>query len=440
MSVEHLRLSQVLSKVKQAVASLGGRDGIWVIAEVLNISNGAHRYLELVEYDENRKEVAKTKGMIWRDRVSMLDDFKKVTGLSVDAGMKILFRAKPVFHEVFGLSLELISLDPTYTLGDMESKIKVIREYLIGKEWFELNRRLPLPADFSRVAVIAPLDAAGLGDFRHEADKLQAHGLCQFDYFHATFQGVKASESIVEQMIAVHQRLQEIPYDALILLRGGGDKAGLYHLNDRRLAASVCRFPIPVMVGIGHERDKVFLEEVAAKRFSTPSLLVSHIKQQIVSNAKQAESNFNRIISLAGIKLGQIEKESEGLYFSLREASLNRVNSIEKGATAQHELLTRHAMAALDKVSGNALRLKDQILDSGKARLSSIEHEAGLLISTVMASNPLAILGKGYGYLQSEGRVITQAHQLKRGDSVTAHLKSFSITSTVEAVHDNPVE
>lgn len=435
MSVEHLRLSQVLTRVKSAVAAIGGSEGIWVVAEVLKISNGTHRYLELVEYDEQRKEVAKTQGMIWRDRVSMLTSFQQATGLEVGPGMKILFRAKPVFHEVYGLSLEILALDSSYTLGDMETKIKMIREYLREKNWLNLNKSLTQPRDFTRVAVISPADAAGLGDFRVDADKLQRHGVCDFHYYPATFQGPKSSESIVEQMIRVHADMQMQSFDCLIIIRGGGDKAGLYHLNDRRLAASVCRFPIPVLVGIGHERDKVFLEEVAGQRFATPSLLISHIKQQIVANARQAMAHYDQVMSLATMRLEQIEKRAEGLYFNLREASLDRLNNIERESLRQQGLLREHANSALDKVWSQAQRFQGHMQNAAQAQLQRIEHDANLLISTVMAANPLAILGKGYAYVQSSGKVVTRADQVQPGDRISTRLQTFTIHSTVESTH-----
>ena len=435
MSVEHLRLSQALGRVKSAVAALGGNDGLWIVAEVLKISSGAHRYLELVEYDEQRKEVAKTQGMIWRDRVSMLAQFKQSTGLDVGAGMKILFRAKPVFHEVYGLSLEINALDSSYTLGDMEAKIKMIREYLREKNWLHLNKSLAQPRDFTRVAVISPADAAGLGDFRVEADRLQQHGVCEFDYYPATFQGPQSSASIVDQMICVHEQLQIQPYDCLIIIRGGGDKAGLYHLNDRRLAASVCRFPIPVFVGIGHERDKVFLEEVAGQRFATPSLLISHIKQQIVSNARQAMAQYDQLMSLASMRLEQVEKRAEILYFNLREASLDRLSTIERDAARQQGLVREYATGALDKVLALSDRFKAQLLSDSQIRLQRIEHESHLLISTVMAANPLAILSKGYAYVQSSGKVVTRIDQVSPGDLITTRLQTFTINSTVESTH-----
>src|SRR5690606_10875306 len=141
----------------------------------------------------------------------------------------------------------------------------------------EMNRLLPPPREFTRVAVISPADAAGLGDFRSEADRLQSYGLCDFHYFHALFQGAGAEDSLVSTIAKLFEQQKSRPlYDALVIIRGGGDKAGIYDVNKVRIARCVCRFPIPVLVGIGHERDTTILDEVANSRFATPSLAISH--------------------------------------------------------------------------------------------------------------------------------------------------------------------
>ncbi|WOF82104.1 exodeoxyribonuclease VII large subunit (plasmid) [Pseudomonas sp. FeN3W] len=434
MSNEYLRLSEVLGYVKQAVSILGEKP-FWIAAEVLQISGASHRYLELVEYDADRREVAKTRGMIWRDEASILDAFKRATGMALAPGMKVLILARPTFHEIYGLSLNIVDIDPKYTLGDMEAKIKVIEQYLKSKGWFDLNKIKKAPEDFTRVAVIAPKDAAGLGDFRVEADKLDKHGLCKFSYYHATFQGNTAANSIVDQMVLAHADHQITAFDCLIIIRGGGDKAGLYHLNDRRLAASVCRFPVPVLVGIGHERDKVFIEEIACLRFSTPSLLISHILQRIVQNSRDAEINIQRINKLAGFRLDSIDKNVSELYFSLREKGLSKLSFIESQALQQKSKLISQASSVLDRQQNDIDRVQESMLQHANSVLNKAELQSQSLISAVMSANPLAILDKGYGYVSIKGRIVTQATDLEIGSCVEVTLKNSSFTSIVENIN-----
>lgn len=434
-SPSFLKLSQLLDYVSQAVSVLAETPA-WVACEVLNISGHPHRYLELVEYDDNRREVAKTRGMIWKSDLGLLDRFTKSTGLQVTSGMKILVKAVPGFHPVYGLALTISDIDPTYTLGDMEAKVKMIRDHLIEKNWFDMNRGKAQPRDFTRVAVISPKEAAGLGDFRVDADKLHKANLCHFSYYPCGFQGKAVADNLVEQMIKVNEDHKLSPFDAVILIRGGGDKAGLYQLNERRLAVAVCRFPIPVMVGIGHERDKVFIDEVACLRFATPSLLISHIKQRIVSNAKQAEIDFQNIRRQAGLLLEKADKQATAHYYALRQSSNERLTSIQRQADIQIDVLKQHARSLLDQQDSQADLLRMTLVQQAHNKLGAIEQQANLLISDIMSANPLAILGRGYGYIQKGTVVVTQPNQIGVGDSVKVVLKSFSFNAQVQQIHE----
>lgn len=431
MSLQYLKLSQVLSRVSASVRSICDSSGFWIAVEVLKISNGHHRYLELVEYSESRKEIAKSNAMIWNSNVKILNEFKRVTGLSVAEGMKILIRAKPTFHEIYGLSLTIEEINPSFTLGDMESKIRSIREMLIQKNWIDLNRSKGLPGDFFSVAVIAPQDAAGLGDFRYEADKLSASGLCRFDYFSATFQGPVASSSIVGAMIDVYGKIEENNYDALVIIRGGGDKAGLYQLNDAKLSASICRFPIPVMVGIGHERDKVFIEDVACARFSTPSLLISHIKQRIFNTALDAQSSYAKITSLAKSTIDRIENLSDRCYSKIRESALSRLVVIENKAEDKASSLYTRGVDLLDLAEDQVNRIMLNSVSTSQEILSKAEYDSGMMMSSVMSSNPLSILGKGYGYISTKKGVVTKQGQLEKDESIIFNMSEFKVHAKV---------
>ena len=199
--------------------------------------------------------------------------------------IKILCLARVRFDVLYGLDLIIEDVDPAFTLGDLAAKLRRIRERLTQERLYDLNRRLPAPAEFVRVAVISPETSAGLGDFRREADRLQAAGLCDFSFFPATFQGMEAPSSLrtaVNEVLAAHRQR---PFNALAIIRGGGSVTDLAWLDDLELARLVCRCPVPVFTGIGHERDDTILDEVAHRRFDTPSKVALHITQAIRDNA-----------------------------------------------------------------------------------------------------------------------------------------------------------
>jgi exodeoxyribonuclease VII large subunit len=222
-------------------------------------------------------------------------EFERATGEGLRTDIKILCLAGVRFDVLYGLDLIIEDVDPSYTLGDLAAKLGRIRERLRREDLYDRNKGQPAPVEFVRVAVISPETSAGLGDFRRETDRLQDAGLCEFLFFNATFQGIDAPSSIrtaVNEAIAAHR---QSPFDALVVIRGGGSVTDLAWLNDFELARLLCRGPIPVFTGIGHERDSTILDEIAHRRFDTPSKVALHITATIKDNALAAVTAFAQI-------------------------------------------------------------------------------------------------------------------------------------------------
>ncbi|MGN6826416.1 exodeoxyribonuclease VII large subunit [Paucibacter sp. M5-1] len=295
-------LSRLLGGVANLVSKAFG-EGVWTTAEVLKVSSarGGHVYLELSERSPSTGEVmAQARAVIWsRFAEAMLSDFRRVTGADLEAGIKVLLRAKPVFKSQFGFSLEVDAIDPNYTLGDLEARRREIRERLKKERLFDRNRSLPAPWDFTYVLVVAPERAAGLGDFAKEAQRLQAHGACQFSYVHSRFQGEGAAAEIAEALCSglLTWSGAELP-DAVVILRGGGSVSDLAWLNDYALARCICECPVPVLTGIGHERDETSLDEVAHRKFDTPSKVILGIEEVMRARVREARAFNDSILNL----------------------------------------------------------------------------------------------------------------------------------------------
>lgn len=454
MNQPNMTLSEMLGLVKQAV-NLMFEDGLWLTAEILNApASRGHTYLELVEYDGNRQELAKVRGTIWKSNSKILDAFRKATNNPISSGMKILFKAVPTFHEVYGLSLTINSIDPAYTVGHMQNRLDEIRKNLQAKGLWDKNRSLPTPREFCRVAVISPADAAGLGDFRVDADKLQKAGLCHFEYFPAAFQGQESANQIIDQMVRVLDANKIEPFDCVALIRGGGDKAGLYQLNNPRLATACCRFPLPLFVGIGHERDSVILDEVANRRFPTPSLLIAHIRHTIIQNAQKALADWERIKHLADLALTRAQNSCEQQARLLVSASSRQLDKAqnrlgveatrlkhsgeavlskaEQGLEGAHQTLVRNAQTVCSKAEGLLEQQKDRMFREADSLLTTAQHLVETKASTIMSANPIAILGRGYAYVKSGNRIITRVDQVSPGDTLHINLKEGSIATTVK--------
>jgi exodeoxyribonuclease VII large subunit len=215
-----------------------------------------------------------------RDVERVLGTFQKATGVRLAAGIKVLIRVKPDFSAQYGLTLHIDAIDPSYTLGDLEAKKRQIRERLKADGIFDRNRLLPAPWDYRALLVVSPPRAAGLGDFARDADRLQRHRLCEAVYAHSRFEGEGAPASIREAIEAALSTWpgQALP-DAIVIIRGGGAVNDLAWLNDYELARFVCLSPVPVLTGIGHERDSTVLDEVAHQRYDTPSKVVAGIRR-----------------------------------------------------------------------------------------------------------------------------------------------------------------
>ena len=292
-------LSQLLGGVAAAV-SQAFRSGVWTLVEVVDtrVRNG-HVYLEISERDANGVVVAKASAAIWANTASrILPEFERATGAQIGPGIKLLVRAKPVFKAQFGFSVEIDAIDPDYTLGDLEARKREIRERLQREGLFELNRQLPSPWDYNRVLVVAPEGGAGLGDFQAEARRLESLGICEFIYVHSRFQGDGAAGEIRMELLGAVERLghEGVELDAVAIIRGGGAITDMAWLNDYALVRAVCELEVPVLTGIGHERDNTVLDEVANIRFDTPSKVIAGIERVILQRAQEAKGLYSDVI------------------------------------------------------------------------------------------------------------------------------------------------
>lgn len=291
-------LSQLLSGVERVVAQ-AYQQGVWTRVEVVNVNlNGrnGHVYLELSERDETGNLIAQARGTIWaRTAERILPVFERDTGAQLAPGIKLLVLAKPVFKAQYGLSIDITEIDASYTVGDLEANKRKIRERLKAENLFDQNKRLPAPWDFARVLVVAPQGAAGLGDFAAEADRLHSLRVCEFLYVHSRFQGTGAAAEILSVVQGRLQAEDITSLDALIIIRGGGAVNDLAWLNDYELARFVCTCPVPVLTGIGHERDSTLLDEVAHKSFDTPSKVIGGIERQIALRARETKGAYEDV-------------------------------------------------------------------------------------------------------------------------------------------------
>lgn len=372
-------LTDLLGRVAGAIKT-AFEDPLWVRIEISQLQmHSGHLYIAAVDRDQDGKERAKARAQIWASRVpQVVRKFTGQTGIELAAGIKLLVYARPVFKAEYGFSLDIVDIDPNYTLGDMEARLKRIRERLKSEGLALRNKQLSAPADFGHVAVISPPDAAGKGDFQTEANRLEAAGLCRFTYFDAFFQGEKAKESLKDAFMAALSLHRTSGFCALVLIRGGGALADLHWLNEYVLAGMVCKFPCPVLVGIGHERDMTILDEFAHRSFGTPSKVIAHIRQQIAARALKGLEDWKLIANAVESRLALAESKASQRRTEISTASERRLVQAENGASRYRDTVNRQGVALLDAAAKQADRAHDAVLNAASSQVeilaARVEH------------------------------------------------------------------
>lgn len=475
-----IALSQLLSGVSRIVASAYA-DGVWTVVEVmsLNVAN-RHVYFDLSERDGSGKVLAKVRAVMWGSVASsLLPAFERATGIQLAPGLKLLVRARPVFKEQYGFSLEIDAIDDQFTLGDFELRKKEIRQKLTNEGIFEANKKLPPPWDYNTVLVVAPANGAGLGDFQVEAKRLDALGICHFEYCYSRFQGEGVGIEIRTALVeALHKwkALYGTPPDAIAIIRGGGAANDLAWLNDYQLARLVCRLPIPVLTGIGHERDSTLLDEVAHTSFDTPSKVIGGIERVILRRARDARAEFDAIMSLSSRALQSIGANVDRMEACVRSDAQRHLADARRLATsfkttiqqrAQQQIADARgdsaaAMASVRTASVQAVatarakppavfgeillgarnsiqlareRSAQAITDIETSACSALRlrrSQAEGLMREIAGQGPEKTLKRGFALVMANGKPVSRSDQLAAGTPIQIHFNDGSLTAHVD--------
>lgn len=370
-----ISLTELLTRATGAINNAFPRPE-WVRIEISDLKKrgAGHVYLDAVDRDINGNELSKTRAIIWKGVANKLGEkFNKATGTHLADGMKVLVLVQPKFDGQYGMSLVITDIDPNFTLGDMQARLKRIREKLHQKGDADLNRSLPNPADFCNIGVVAPETAAGLEDFQAGAKLLEQAGLCKFSYFHATFEGDNAKESLKQAFIAAHYAHEADPLDALVIIRGGGASAGLAWLNEYILARMVCRFRCPVFTGIGHEKDSTILDEFAHTKFGTPSKVIGHIREAVAARANKAMEDWTTIVQDVTRRLSTADAQLDQRYQAIGSGAARTIDQLAFTVEKNYEEVRSSAVTALEVMDGKVDACDAAIKNNAHAKLGLAE-------------------------------------------------------------------
>lgn len=426
-----LSLYELNSLVAEAI-SIGVPGQYWVEAEISEAREvRGHCYLELVEKDDrSNTPVARASAKCWQNRWAIIRPmFERVTGQRLHAGMKVMLRVYANFHEAYGFSWIVSDINPEYTLGDLARRRKEIVERLKADGVFDLQRELLLPMFAQRIAVVSSEGAAGFGDFCRQLH--DNTGGYQFDVrlFPAVMQGETVERSVVEALNAIYE-VQE-RYDCVVIIRGGGATSDLSGFDTLALAENVANFPLPIITGIGHDRDETVLDLVAFAHVKTPTaaaqLLVDHLSQTaaladrlcqrvVLAARRRMEMEQGRLRSLASRipVLFSLVGEKETGRLDRLTARINSSLALTISAQRQH----------LDRLAAS---VRDQTL----RRITAEQHRLEMLERRVEAENPERLLKRGYSITTYKGRTVRDASQLPPDAEVETRVENGSFRSRV---------
>jgi len=451
---DFISLYELNCQVKESLQT-AFQQTVWVVAEIseLKVNRNGHCYLELVEKEEGSDYItAKASATIWAYTFRMLKPyFETATGYNLEAGIKILVRVSVEFHEMYGFSLNIKDIDPTYTLGDIEKlKLETIRK-LEEDGVINMNKDLEIPDLVQKIAIVSSPTAAGLEDFTDQLNNNPEGFKFYTMLFPAIMQGPQAEGSIVHALDAVFQF--EDFFDVLVIIRGGGSQSDLSCFDNYVLASNIAQFPLPVLTGIGHEKDESIVDLVAHTKFKTPTAVAGFLIQRVqklADNVCQKEDYFkilvNTIIeeekqSMEHLMLRfvpeinlKIEKQKGILKNNAQKLiSLSKRNILKEETSIQNMLIyfqNKSRLSITAKMQQLELIQKDMsnhvigIINEQKWRLDSLNQKNNLL-------DPKNILKRGYSVVKKEGEIIADSKQVSAEDILSVQFYKGEIRTKV---------
>ncbi|MFA9391920.1 MAG: exodeoxyribonuclease VII large subunit [Prolixibacteraceae bacterium] len=474
---DQLTLSELNSLIKETL-ELSFPDHLWVIAEIgeLKVNRSGHCYLELVEKNPLTDEIkARSRATIWSWQFRFIQPyFETTTGQSLQAGLKVMVSVSIEFHEVYGMSLNIKDIDPNYTLGDMARKRQEVVNRLIKEGVFEMNKEIPLADLPARIAIISSPTAAGYEDFMMQLKNNEAGYVFYTKLFPASMQGTDSSKSIVQALEYIYE--WEEAFDAVVIIRGGGSQLDLSCFDDYDLALNIAQFPLPVLTGIGHEKDDSIADMVAHTKLKTPTAVAEFLIarfDEVATEINELERSFfsevDQLISKEQTRLEQafkffkplikskIEKTQMQLHHLAQgiQPLVNEMLDREKHKLEKHTNHFEFEVHSIFKLKMNQLKLfanktefashlfhqkEAQLIEEKGHRLiqqtkSKIEAELNRLHwleKTKELVDPGTILKRGFSITLKDGKALKNASLLKNGDELETIFSNGKVKSIVK--------
>lgn len=414
--MDAISLLDLNRRVAALFASARDIQGVWVMAETADLRvSGGHCYFEMVQKDPSTGiPQARGRAVIWASQYAGINArFRAATGASLQSGIKIMARVNVSYHTVYGMSMVVTDINPDYTVGDLIRRRNEMLARLRAEGIIDMNRTLPWPSLVQRVAVISAKGAAGYGDFIHQLYTNPYRLRFATELFPATMQGEGAARSVIAALDCVAASSKA--YDCVVIIRGGGAGTDLASFDDYELAANIAQFPLPVIVGIGHERDVTVLDYVANMRVKTPTAAAEWLVGRGAESLRRLHQLASAILQTVTDRVGGSRRQLAyitGQLPGLAQAVIER----------NREKLSRRVEAEIVQNAGLQLRRRRERLDAVAQLLDAL--------------SPQATLRRGYSITRVDGKAVTDASSVPPGAEIETVLANGTLRSAVTSINN----
>lgn len=406
----------------------------WVVAETTDVRINQHCYLQLLEKNpKTGATVAKIKAIIWGSQFRFLNArFKQVTGRDIGNDMKIMVCLSVNYSPQYGLTVVINDINPEFTLGDMERQRQEILNRLTQEGIIGQNKTVPVPPVLQRIAIVSAAGAAGYGDFMKQLTD-NKYGVCFYPcLFQATMQGVKTVPTVLAALDKVEQN-QHL-FDCVVIIRGGGGTEELNSFDNYDLARRVATFPLPVIVGIGHERDITVLDYVAGIRVKTPTAVAEHIILQAANALAHIGDLSNQVVSIAR---DYIARAKEQLSYYAGNLPIMAQRIIDTNTLRLQNFIQNIPLHVQRRIEGENAQLARQ-KDAIKNAVAQVKMKETMRLEAlgdkIELLSPRKVMARGYTLTTCEGKIMTDAAQLEAGKLVTIHFRDGKVVAGTQSV------
>jgi len=433
-----LSLLELNSLVREVLGHTFAGQTYWLQAELSSVSeHGSHCYMEFVQKGERDNDIiAQAKGHVWGNRWGLIRTyFQQAAGQPLAAGMQVLVEVEITFHERFGYALNVVDIDPTYTLGNLARHRREILQALQREGVADMNKELPLPRLLQRIAVISSATAAGYQDFCRQLEQNPSHLVFHTRLFPAIMQGQQVESTLISALENIAAELNQ--WDAVVIIRGGGSTIDLSGFDTLPLAENVSQFPLPIITGIGHERDDTVIDLVAHTRVKTPTAAAQFLIQHQQAELDHLTEMTNSLTERTTLWLRTDRQRLQfltsqmpalsHLLFSQAALRLQRLQAILH-ETSQHPIHLQHNHLNI---------LQERLRQYAETLLANHRHQLQIFETNLRAAQPDRLLRLGFSITRLNGHAVTDSTTLKQGDLLTTTLAQGTVTSQVKQKQRN---